>query len=75
MSDKLGIPVADLNRDSAVQKLQDKNVDQKIIDDFVEVVDQCEFARYAPVGGAEARSELYSKAEATMSRLEKQIKR
>ncbi|MBN1985534.1 MAG: protein BatD, partial [Prolixibacteraceae bacterium] len=75
LSDKLGIPVADLNRDSAVQKLQDKNVDQKIIDDFVEVVDQCEFARYAPVGGAEARSELYSKAEATMSRLEKQIKR
>jgi hypothetical protein len=75
LSDKLGIPVADLNRDAALQKLQDKNVDQKIIDDFVEVVDQCEFARYAPVGGAEARSELYSKAEATMSRLEKQIKR
>ncbi len=75
LSDKLSIPVADLNRDSAVSGLKGKNVEQNIIDDFVEVVDQCEFARYAPVGGAEARSELYNKAESTMSRLEKQIKR
>ncbi|QGY42407.1 protein BatD [Maribellus comscasis] len=75
LSDKLGIPVADLNRDSAVASLKNKNVEQQIIDDFVEVVDQCEFARYAPAGGAEARSELYNKAESTMSRLEKQIKR
>lgn len=75
LSDKLGIPVADLNRDSAVAGLQNKNVDQNIIDDFVEVVDQCEFARYALVGGNEARSELYSKAESTMGRLEKQMKR
>jgi hypothetical protein len=75
LSDKLGIPVADLNRDNAVAGLQDKNVEQTIIDDFVEVVDQCEYARFAPSGGSEARSELYHKAESTMSRLEKQIKR
>ena len=75
LSDKLGIPVADLNRDSAVVALQEKNVEQNIIDYFVEVVDQCEFARFAPSGGSEARSELYHKAESTMSRLEKQIKR
>ncbi len=75
LSDKLGIPVADLSRESAVDGLKNKNVEQSIIDNFVEVVDQCEFARYAPAGGSEARSELYSKAESTMSRLEKQIKR
>ncbi|MCD6354487.1 MAG: protein BatD [Prolixibacteraceae bacterium] len=75
LSDKLSIPVADLNRDSALEKLSSKNVEQAVIDDFVEVVDQCEFARYAPAGGSEARAELYKKAEATMSRLEKQIKR
>ena len=74
LSDKLGIPVADLNRDSAVNGLLNKNVEQNIIDGFVEVIDQCEFARYAPTQGAEARNELYSKAESTMSSLEKQIK-
>jgi hypothetical protein len=75
LSDKLGIPVAELNRESAISGLQNKNVDQSIIDDLVVVVDQCEFARYAPASGSEARSELYSKAETTMSRLEKQIRK
>ncbi len=75
LSDKLGIPVADLNRDSAVSKLKDRNVAEEVIKDFEEVVDQCEFARYAPAGGSEARHDLYKKAETTMSRFEKQIKR
>ena len=75
LSDKLGIPIADLNRESSVAGLQKKNVEQTVIDDFVSVVDQCEYARYAPAGGSEARSELYSKAETTMGLMEKQIKR
>jgi len=75
LSDKLGIPVADLNRESAIKGLQNKKVEQAVIEDFVEVVDQCEFARYAPAGGSEARHELYNKAESTMGRMEKQIKR
>jgi hypothetical protein len=75
LSDKLGIPIADLNRDTAVAGLLKKNVEQTVIDDFVSVVDQCEYARYAPAGGSEGRSELYSKAESTMGLMEKQIKR
>ena len=75
LSDKLGIPVADLNRENALSKLRDKNVTEEVINDFTEVVDQCEFARYAPSGGSEARHELYKKAETTMSRFEKQIKK
>ncbi|WP_347838206.1 BatD family protein [uncultured Draconibacterium sp.] len=75
LSDKLSIPIADLNRENAVSKLKDKNVSDEVIQDFEEVVEQCEFARYAPVGGAEARHDLYKKAETTMSRFEKQIKR
>jgi len=75
LSDKLGIPVADLNRDSAVEGLQKKNVEQSVIDDFTLVVEQCEYARYAPAEGSEARHELYTKAETTMGLIEKQIKR
>jgi len=75
LSDKLGIPVADLNRDSAISKLQDRNVEETVIKNFEDVIEQCEFARYAPSGGSEARHELYKKAESTMSRFEKQIKR
>jgi hypothetical protein len=75
LSDKLGIPVADLNRETAINRLQERNVEETAIKDFEEVVEQCEFARYAPSGGSEARHELYKKAELTMSRFEKQIKR
>lgn len=75
LSDKLGIPVADLSREAAIVKLQERNVTEEVIKDFEEVVEQCEFARYAPSGGSEARHELYKKAESTMSRFEKQIKR
>jgi hypothetical protein len=74
-SDKLGIPVANLNRESALEGLRQRNVNEELISDFVEITEQCEFARYAPSGGSEARSELYKKAVSTMSRLEKQIKR
>jgi hypothetical protein len=75
LSDKLSIPVADLNRETAIGKLKERNVSDEVINDFEDVVDQCEFARYAPTGGSEARHELYKKAEATMSLFEKQIKR
>lgn len=75
LSDKLGIPVANLNRENAVTNLQQNNVEQKVIDDFVEIIEQCEYAQYAPSGGSEARHELYKKAASTMTRLEKQIKR
>jgi hypothetical protein len=75
LSDKLGIPIADLSRETAAAGLQKRNVDQAVIDDFVSVVEQCEFARYAPASGSESRSELYSKAENTMGLMEKQIKR
>lgn len=75
LSDKLGIPVAELNRESAVAKLLERNVTQEVVDDYTEVIEQCEFARYAPAQGSEVRTELYKKAESTMSRFEKQIKR
>ncbi len=75
LSDKLGIPVANLNRENAVKSLQNRSVDQQVIDDFVDIIEQCEYARYAPAEGSAARNELYQKAVSTMSRLEKQIKR
>ena len=75
LCDKLGIPVAQYSRDIAIDNLRIRNIEQSVIDDFVWVVEQCEFARYAPPSGAEARTDLYNKAETTMGLMEKQIKR
>ena len=75
LSDKLGIPLADLKKETAIARLEEKNVAEEVVNDFIDVVEQCEFARYAPSGGSEARHGLYKKAEATMGRMEKQIKK
>lgn len=75
LSDKLGIPLANLKRETALEGLQRSNVDEELIRDFLEVVDQCEFARYAPAKGNQAMHELYDRAGSVISRMEKQIKR
>ncbi len=75
LSDKLSIPVAELNRESAVEKLAQKKVDEVTINGFIQIIDQCEFARYSPSGGSEAMHSLYDEAENIISQIEKQIKR
>ncbi len=75
LSDKLGIEVAILNRERAVEELNNRKVTRALIDDFVKVIEQCEFARYAPSGGSKARHDLYKQAASVMSKMESQIKR
>ena len=75
LSDKLGIPVADLSKESASAQLLKRSVEQSLIDEFVYVIEQCEFARFSPNSGNEARHEFYKQAESVISRMEKQIKR
>lgn len=75
LSDKLGIPVANLMRETAVEELKKRNVDDQLISELLEVADQCEFARYAPAGGNQAMHDVFDKAEKVISKLEKQIKR
>jgi len=75
LSDKLSIPMAELKRETAVENLEKREVEPALIHEFLEVLDQCEFARFAPAGGNQAMQELYTKAESVISKMEKQIKR
>jgi hypothetical protein len=75
LSDKLSIPVADLKRETAIEGLEARNIEPSLIQDFLQVLDQCEYIRFAPSGGNVEMNEMYGKAEDVISRLEKQIKR
>jgi hypothetical protein len=75
LSDKLSIPVADLKRETAIEGLEARNIEPSLIQDFLEVLDQCEYIRFAPSGGNVEMNEMYGKAEDVISRMEKQIKR
>jgi hypothetical protein len=75
LSDKLSIPVADLKQETAIEGLEARNIEPSLIQDFLQVLDQCEYIRFAPSGGNVEMNEMYGKAEDVISRLEKQIKR
>jgi len=48
LSDKLNIPVSDLSRNNAVTSLLAKGIDNERIDNLTEILDTCEYARFAP---------------------------
>ena len=74
LSDKLAIPVANLNRGNASMTLTSRQVDEEVIDEFIKIIDDCEFARYAPSAFSGTINDVYDRAAAIMGKLEKQIK-
>ena len=74
LGDKLGIPTSDISRDIVKDELNRREVDEEAINSFTEVIDSCEYDRYAPAGESVHSEIIYKKAAETISRLEQQIK-
>ena len=72
-SDKLNLPLANLNKDNITDILLGKGVAEELVQDFLSILDTCEFARYAPSAGSSEMDELYSKTMDTITKLEKSI--
>lgn len=70
LSDKLVIPVADLNRDNIEHELTRYGASSDIINKFIYVLDTCEFARYAPVESDTAMDDLYKGAVDVIGEME-----
>lgn len=74
LSDKLTIPASELSREKASEELSRHSVSAGIIERFVQILDTCEYARYAPGGGSAKMHELFTEATDVMSVMEKEIK-
>jgi len=74
LSDKLTIPVADLNREKASSSLLARGVDPESVTELIKIIDDCEFARYAPAAFSGTMQEVYDGAAKVMGIFEKQIK-
>lgn len=70
ISDKLAIQFAQMQRDTISEVLQQKGVSEANITDFMQLLDNCEMARYSLDGGAVAMNEQYNKAIEIISNLE-----
>ncbi len=70
LSDKLSIPSSQLTRDNIAEKLSIFGLSETQIQDMLEVLDQCEMARFTPSGSDEQMADLYNKASQVVSAME-----
>ena len=70
LSDKLGIPVSELNKENIASVLASREVDDGTVTMLMELLDKCEFAQYAPELADSGIGETYNKAVEVMDKLE-----
>ena len=75
ISDKLSIPVSQLSKDNIEEELQKHQVADELIKEFINNLNDCEFARYAPGNQNEKMDKIYSSAIDVISKMENSIKR
>lgn len=75
VSDKLTIPVAELNKENIQQRLTEHNVDEALAVRFNDTLNACEFARFAPGDPQATMDKIYQDAVAVISELENVIKK
>ncbi len=75
ISDKMNIPVASLSKDNVEQQLQQHGVDKVLSDEFLRILNKCEFARYAPSSIVGGMDKVYAAAIEVISKMENSIKR
>jgi hypothetical protein len=74
LSDKFGIPLAELSVDSVHQALVKKNVNEEIIRQFIETLNNTEYARFAPGEKAMIMEKTYQEALEIITRIERELR-
>ncbi len=70
VGDKLNIPVERLSRENIVEQLTSHDIDTPIITSFVEAIDECEYARYAPGDPQGKMDTVYDKAMNAITKID-----
>jgi hypothetical protein len=74
-SDKLAIPVARLSRDNVESELKSTGIGEELTSRFLRILDNCEFARYAPAGGDTAMESIYQDTLDAIGAMENRLKK
>ena len=74
ISDKLNISRSQLSMDSVKEIMLSKEVSEEIVNEFVELLNNCEFARFAPGDPGKKMDELYQKGIELITKAEKLLK-
>ena len=71
IADKTGIERSKLSMDTVSETMRQKNVPEDLTQQFVDTLNSCEFARFAPGSAEEKMDDLYQKGIDVISRAEK----
>ena len=74
IADKLNISQAQLNKDNISAELDAKQVDTALTQQFLQTLNQCEYARYAPGNPDENMETVYNSAVDVISKMENNIR-
>ncbi|MDR1882303.1 MAG: BatD family protein [Prevotella sp.] len=75
LSDKLTIPVAGLNRENIENELLKYGIGDELVNQFINILDTGEFARYAPSESGHAMDGLYNDTVDAIGKMESTIKK
>jgi len=71
IADKLGIERSKLSMDTVSETMKEKNVPEELTQQFVDTLNSCEFARFAPGSAEEKMDDLYQRGIDVISKAEK----
>ena len=71
IADKLGIERSKLSMDTVSETMKGKNVPDELTQQFVDTLNNCEFARFAPGSAEEKMDDLYQRGIDVISKAEK----
>ncbi len=71
LSDKLNIPQGELNKEKIRNCLAALKMDEKLINEYLELMNRCEFAQFAPVESADELTDVYNITSGLFGKMEK----
>lgn len=74
ISNKFNIPLSDLSIESVNHRLADKKISPENIRQFTEILENCEFARFAPGDKTGKMQGIYDEALTVISTIEQELK-
>ena len=74
LRDKFSLPVAELSIDTVKQTLINKEISEELIQNFIDTLNNTEYARFAPGEKSVNMERIYNEALAVISRIERELR-
>lgn len=74
LGDRFNIPMSDITRDNVESKLEDSHIKDEHINQSIRLLDECDYARFAPSTEKASQDDIYHKAVELISNIEKDMK-